>query len=418
MKDLISTFLDKLQLPSVVFYLRVLNIINKIKWAFSLNKKIINSSEYANKIALIALFEKGQLRNDIKNLIESLKDKGFYVVGINTLKLDNECTSFFDTYIQRYNYGRDFGSYKLGFLEIFKIIKKNKISPSVLMLNDSVFYSYKNINSFIEKMADNNFEITGATENYEIEHHIGSFCINFSSKIVQNKKFIKYWKSYKLSDMRPTVIKKGEMGLSKIIKKCVSSPDQINILYSINKFIDFIKNNEEILLDIFKYSRKSNLTGWEVLDINKIHKQVLSYIKNSTQFGFTDNKESKLDIDIIDIKLRGISNFNDYMSYLQANNVNLGEDLIKRVFKQNLFLTFVSGSQIHQNYGLNYIMGCGILKNDAIYRGMYDYQDLVNMEMYLDPKDYHEYKEILLRQQFGESTLIGWKRVAFNHGYI
>ena len=59
------------------------------------------------------------------------------------------------------------------------------------MLNDSVFYSYE-LDNFIENMTNNSYEVTGATENFEIEHHIDSFCINFMPKIIKNKKFIKY----------------------------------------------------------------------------------------------------------------------------------------------------------------------------------------------------------------------------------
>ena len=39
---------------------------------------------------------------------------------------------------------------------------------------------------------------------------------------------------------------------------------------------------------------------------------------------------------------------------------------------------YAQGSQIHQNYGFNYIMGCNP-KNDAIF-GMMNYQDTVNEE--------------------------------------
>ena len=40
------------------------------------------------------------------------------------------------------------------------------------------------------------------------------------------------------------------------------------------------------------------------------------------------------------------------------------------------------------------------------------------MKNFLTARDYKEYREILQNQAFGEQTLIGWKRVAFMHGYI
>lgn len=420
MKSFFSALIGRLQLPSIVFYLNILSFKNRIIWFFSNNRKIVNSEKFSNKFALIALFQKGELREDIKNLITTLKEKGFYVIGVNTLKLDAENSSLFDTYIERYNYGRDFGSYKDGFLEIFKIVKRNDIDPSVLMINDSVFYSYENLDGFIEKMTNNNYEVTGATENFEIDHHIGSFCINFMPKIIKNKKFIKYWKSYRLSDVRPRVIKYGEMGLSKILRKCVSSSKNINIVYSVRTFNEFIENNKDVVYDALKYSRKSPHTGWKIFNMDFVHGNMKTFIKTSFDFDIVKDKKSDLELDLDFDKLSffGITNFLEYKEYLNANKLHFDDDFILDVFKYSLIDIYAQGSQIHQNYGFNYIMGCAILKNDGIFRGMMNYQDIVNMKNFLTKRDYKEYGEILQNQAFGEHTLIGWKRVAFMHGYI
>ena len=74
------------------------------------------------KILLIALYEKGKLRPDIKRLLTTSKKLGMYVVAVNTQKLDSpfDLDALIDCYIERHNYGRDFGSYQNGFLHIYR----------------------------------------------------------------------------------------------------------------------------------------------------------------------------------------------------------------------------------------------------------------------------------------------------------
>jgi len=73
--------------------------------------KVIFEQPYSGEnIAILALYNKGKLRADIKNLLTVLKNNGAYVIAINTLKLkDDELDNHIDCYIERPNYGRDFG---------------------------------------------------------------------------------------------------------------------------------------------------------------------------------------------------------------------------------------------------------------------------------------------------------------------
>ncbi len=415
MKDFFRAIFNRLQLPSVIFYLNLLSIKNYFFWLFSKTKFLKNSEFSGSKIALIALFKKGMLRNDIQNLIKTLREKNFYVIGVNTLKLSESHKNFFDCYIERYNFGRDFGSYKKGFQHIFSMLDKSERSSSVLMLNDSVFYSYSNLSNFIDAMSSENYEVIGATENFEIEHHLGSFCINFSKEIVENPKFQKYWNSYSLSDMRPKVIKKGEMGLSKIIKKCLSSSEKMNVLYSVESFQKFIDSNDYIWKNFNNYSRKSRKEGWPTPTINSIHKEVMHYILSKSSF-YSDNID--LEAELNELNPNGVYTLDEYFKFLEDNNVTLNHNIIRELSTSQLLSSFARGSQIHQNHGFNYMMGCGILKLDAVYRGMINYQDILLMQKYMSSEDFKEYSRILLKTAFGEDTLFGWRRVAFLSGYI
>ena len=131
-------------------------------------------SYQGQKILLLALYQKGRLRPDIENLLITAKQLGMYVLAINTLKVldPNSLKEKIDCYIELPNFGRDFGSYKKGFLHLFKK-GWEKQCPRLLILNDSLFYSKQNLAAFLNQMMNTDIEVLGATENHEIEHHLG-----------------------------------------------------------------------------------------------------------------------------------------------------------------------------------------------------------------------------------------------------
>lgn len=173
--------------------------------------------EYKDQpIILLALYQKGRLRPDIMRLLHVAKAQGLYVIGVNTLKLKDPdaLRGLVDCYIERPNFGRDFGSYKSGFLHVFSR-KWDKTCPRLIMLNDSVFYSTRGLEKFINDLSTSDVEVLGGTENYEIEYHLGSFCISMAQSVLRSARLKSYWNSYRLTDVRPVVIKQGEMRLSR-----------------------------------------------------------------------------------------------------------------------------------------------------------------------------------------------------------
>ncbi len=146
-------------------------------------------------------------------MLERSKAAGFYVLVLNTGKLTapEKLKDFVDVYIERFNFGRDFGSYKSGFLHLFKS-NTTKECPRLLMMND-VFTWCRTIDKFLTDMKDSYLEVLGSTENYEIEYHLGSFCISMSGNILRHQKFEKYWRAYRNSDLRPTLIRRRNVSI-------------------------------------------------------------------------------------------------------------------------------------------------------------------------------------------------------------
>ena len=55
--------------------------------------------------------------------------------------------------------------------------------------------------------------------------------------VFMQKRFRKYWFSYKDTDLRAQVIKNGELKFSKVLKKCIRSLTDFRALYNSEGFI-------------------------------------------------------------------------------------------------------------------------------------------------------------------------------------
>lgn len=196
------------------------------------DKKILEKPYQGQPILFIALYQVSALRPDIARLLQYAKKAGLYVIGINNATLHESVDAYFDCYIERFNAGRDFGSYKTGFEYLFSK-KIDKVCPRLIMMNDSIYYDTTRLPAFIDALIQNKTEVLGATENFEITYHLGSFCIAMSNRILTHEKFHAFWKNYALSEVRLVVIDKGELGLSRCLRECVSDKSQFKALYNL-----------------------------------------------------------------------------------------------------------------------------------------------------------------------------------------
>ena len=105
------------------------------------------------------------------------------------------------TYIQRRNFGRDFGGYRRGVLHVLGRHSPNRL----LLLNDSVFYAERGLRTFFTALRDAG-PFVGASENHEIRHHIGSYAVSFGQQVISDPRFRLYWEDYRSTEIRPRVI--------------------------------------------------------------------------------------------------------------------------------------------------------------------------------------------------------------------
>lgn len=370
-------------------------------------------------ILLLALYQKGQLREDTRVLLAAARAAGYYVVAVNSLaaQRDDGLRDAIDCYIERFNYGRDFGSYKTGMLAILDDPELSR-TPRLLLMNDSVFVCRNRIAPFLETMRDADVEVLGSTENYEISHHLGSFCLSMAGDVLRHDRMQRFWRRYRVTDLRPLTIWRGEMGLSKALRGSVSAEDQVTALYDAGRLHSRLREDRAFLEAVVEQARSSNLTGWKRLSIQKaVKKYAKAYLRPVMD-------EAQVLVDsagaptepMREFRLASLADARDYLERLTG-----GQDVYDH-FMEFLIgeatAVFMSGSQIHQNNAVLVSMGLPIVKLDGLYRGMFSIRDIDLILRQLGPDDAERLRAMLFRRPYGGDTLKGWRLDAFLTGLI
>lgn len=314
---IIDQLKNRLIYPAAYSYVAYQSMRNCLRSIGKKDKVHFAEPYHGQKIMLMALYQKGELRSDVITALAAAKAQGIYVIGVNTLKVfePDAYREYMDCYIERFNYGRDFGSYKSGFNYIYSNGLAEQC-PRLLMVNDSVFFSKKHIDKFVADMFADDIEVLGATENFEIEHHLGSFCIAMASRVLNHHKMKRYWKNYRCTDIRPKVIEIGEMELSKLLKSVVRSPMQFRALYDMAHVSHTLRNSPELLDNILALSRRSGLVHWQRFTFTGVLKRLKkTYLHSISKITGVEVSIRAHDIDAL--KINYAKTLSEYKSFIK-----------------------------------------------------------------------------------------------------
>ena len=419
--------------PFARLYLEGLSFLSGMRSLVKRDQHVSFDEFQSGPVLLLALFEKGDLRPDIKNLILRARNQGYYVIAVNNGKIGaNELASVDEAipsyYIERYNFGRDFGSYKSGALFLYKN-KKFKNCSRVIIMNDSVFYSDANLNSFLCSLNDSRYDVIGATCNPEISFHLGSFCISMSAEVFFNSKMARFWKRYRKSDIRPTVIKRGEMKLSQVLMS-IASPSKVEVLFDKAGFLSRMatEESEKILNDMpklmsrpqikqpdeFQYPSFMSITDGfvEAYSTDSLSLKNLSWRLKGLQADSISKTQSQLLFcpdDVVDLASKlypdiDIERFrNEYFKFLTAS---WGE-------------TIETGSQVHFNCILFARLGLPFAKLDLVFRGVASVNDIEALcEECMSEDEAAQFRRLVYGKAWGHKSYVGWRLAAFNRGLL
>ena len=254
------------------FYFKFCTKITNIKRIYK------NKNNSKNCLMIFVNYENEYLSFSIKNLIRSIKFLNIDLIVVSNDKIKNKDLLFLkkNTYkiIMRENIGQCFGGYKDAILsENIRLYKK------LILANDSMFFfNHKLLSKLISKLININKKFVTINLNY-VNFHAQSFFLIFDMTITKKKYFLDFWEKYKVTNIRPLVIKYGEEKLTKLLKINNVLPHPFvnlpilkkNIFKLSNKDINFIRklsfNNDPIISkeEIFKKTKNA------VLNLNPTH---------------------------------------------------------------------------------------------------------------------------------------------------
>jgi hypothetical protein len=210
-------------------------------YVLSKHQKITTTySPKSRKFAVYLMFpNQGLLRSHFLALAY-LKAHGFEIVVVTNYPLKNadrenllkECWSL----IERPNYGYDFGGYRDA---MFMLTPYFKQIDRLVILNDSTWFPLPEKSDWLDDVEHLNVDFCGAISGYRVrrkqvkdhrnfewefestnrDFHYCSFALAFSNRLINDQKFLRFWKKIRLTKNKNKTVRRGEIGLSQMITK-------------------------------------------------------------------------------------------------------------------------------------------------------------------------------------------------------
>jgi hypothetical protein len=226
-----SMFLRAVSLPLCL-------VFDFIEWArdailvhvFRRHKKLLHDTlggssllEHARLIAIVAIRPTAHSEPFTLNLLKALAEHGFHTLIVCNALLSERQREMFrpcsERIIERAPIGRDFGCYQAGLKEVGLFVGGLPAACERLVLaNDSMFYRSDTTDLISELMKLEGPWVT-MFESYEKAYHAQSFFLLFAPAAFRLPEFKRFWKRYKPYSSRTHTIRKGEIGLSRVLTK-------------------------------------------------------------------------------------------------------------------------------------------------------------------------------------------------------
>lgn len=135
------------------------------------------------------------------------------------------------SYIERPNFGYDFGGYRDGVLSLRGIFSEIE---QLILLNDSAWFPITDATDWLQDIAALDVDFAAAASNYGLprpdpeafrdisfeystDHrnfHYCSYALSFGPRMIRHPGFLRYWRTYPLSNSKKRTVRRGEIGLT------------------------------------------------------------------------------------------------------------------------------------------------------------------------------------------------------------
>jgi len=210
-------------------------------WALSgQQRKLDGAQGYSTRRAVYLIFpNNGLLPTHIRSL-KYLSSKGLCITVVSNapLNLDDEAKLLKEChlYIERPNFGYDFGGYRDGILSMREDLQE---AEQLVLVNDSSWFPVCSRTDWLDDVDALDVDFAGAVSNYGLprmeatafrdlefnyraEHknfHYCSFALSIGEKILHDPHFLRFWKYFPLTNKKNRTVRRGEIGLTAWVLK-------------------------------------------------------------------------------------------------------------------------------------------------------------------------------------------------------
>ncbi|HUC17140.1 MAG TPA: rhamnan synthesis F family protein [Acetobacteraceae bacterium] len=229
----------------------------------------------ATHIAIVAVRPAGGSDLFTLNLINALAEQGFYILLMSNAPLSegqrNVLLSRCHRIIERAPVGRDFGCYQAGLRTLGLFNGGLPAACECLVLaNDSMFYR-SDLSDIISEMMQFDNPWVAMFENFEQAYHAQSFFLMFYPQIFRSPVFGRFWRKYKPYSSRKHTIRKGEVGLTRTLRKARFVPSVCFSSTRIRQVIEAAQADPLEICNLLPYCSDMSWREWaeELLEMAK-----------------------------------------------------------------------------------------------------------------------------------------------------
>ena len=189
----------------------------------------------AQRVAIYLIFPDHGLLASHLMALEYLANTGYATKVVSNLPLsDADRSILLDhcwTYLERPNYGYDFGGYRDGILDL---AAKLGTLERLVILNDSCWFPLPGSRDWLDDVEALNVDFAAATSHYgtprvdaadfasirwgyTLKHrnfHYGSFALCLREKVLRHPDFLTYWRKLALTNAKKAIVRRGETGFT------------------------------------------------------------------------------------------------------------------------------------------------------------------------------------------------------------
>lgn len=348
------------------------------------------------------LFVKHRLPASTRRALEALRALDVSLVIVSNGPIPAEDLPLLEglahTIIIRRNIGRDFGGYRAGVLHVLDTCAPDRL----LVINDSVFFAEKGLAAFFTALCSGG-DYVGAAENHEFGYHVGSYALGFGPRVFRHPEFRAFWQNFKLSELRPKVIKTGEIGLNRLVIGRIGAKPEV--VFSPRRL--GLALNRLSLVELIDTAARMPGSFPERDALKTLRSTAESWFESAEDDGETVNGTRPVDAAAA---LAGASS--DAVLGLVAKGYRgkLERGLMDFVFR---------GSQIHWG-ALPFVqhLDCPLIKADLVLRGIYGVGELSGFSDLMPEAEYEEFFAMCTRRGVPEQHWGLAHRMMLAVGYI